>query len=83
MNALESKQYKSFLKALDNFDAKHRAGAKMKMTAPVNLCATYKSVKPILEGILPFLAFLPGVGARIVTAIRALMAALDTFCPTA
>jgi hypothetical protein len=73
---------KSFLKALDNFEAKHvsKKGAK---AAAVDICGTYKLVKPVLAGLLPFLAFIPGVGPRIVAPIKALMAGLDAFCPTA
>jgi hypothetical protein len=71
---------KSFLKALDNFEAKHVSKKGAKAAAP-DVCGTYKLVKPILEGILPFLVFIPGVGARIVPAIKALMAGLDAFCP--
>jgi hypothetical protein len=79
-NTLNSK---AFLKALDDFDA-HQKAPKAMGVAPIpitNVCATYVAVKPILEGILPFLGWLPGVGARIVVAIRALMAGLDIVCP--
>ncbi len=75
MNATDSK---ALLKALDNFDAK----TKTAKGAP-DICGTYKLVKPVLAGILPFLAFLPVVGARIVKAISALMAGLDAYCPNA
>lgn len=78
INTLESK---SFLKALDNFE-KYQKRIKASKT-PVDVCATYKQVKPILQYVLPFLSFIPGVGPRIVAAISALMAGLDAFCPKA
>ncbi len=73
---------KVLLKALDKFEAKQKLKPG-KMSAPVNVCGTYSLVKPILQGVVPFLNFIPGVGPRIATAIRALMTALDAFCPTA
>jgi hypothetical protein len=69
------------MKALDNFEA--RKPLKAARGAALDVCGTYKAVKPILAGILPFLAFIPGVGPRVVGAIKALMAGLDAFCPTA
>ncbi len=50
---------------------------------PVDICSIYKKVKPILTGILPFLALIPKVGKPAAAAIKALMAALDTICPNA
>ena len=76
---MKSSDSKSLFNALDNFEAKQKS---LKAPAP-NVCATYELVKPVLAGILPFLGFIPGIGARIVNAIRALMAALDVFCPKA
>lgn len=78
-NPLETK---AFLKALDNFDAKQKALKGSKAAKP-DVCATYKQVKPILLGITPFLSLIPVVGTRVVTAITALTAALDIYCPTA
>ncbi len=51
--------------------------------ASVDVCGTYKKVKPILQGILPFIALIPGIGKAAAAAITALMLALDSFCPTA
>lgn len=73
---------KSFLLALDNFEKRKLPMKAVKGAAP-DICGTYKLVKPILSGLLPFLAFIPGVGPRVVAAIKALMAGLDAFCPTA
>lgn len=66
----------AFLKALDAFERSN----KTKTRAPVDVCATYTLVKPVLAGILPFLTLIPSVGPRIVAAIKALMAGLDAFC---
>ena len=71
---------KALLKALDKFEAKQKVKGG-KMTAPVDVCATYALVKPILAYTVGFLGFIPGIGPRIATAIRALMSALDVFCP--
>jgi hypothetical protein len=67
---------KKFLKALDDFEKKPKT-----LKGVPDVCATYKQVKPILAGVLPFLGFIPGVGPRIVNAISALMTGLDAFCP--
>lgn len=49
-------------------------------TAGVDICGTYKKVKPILQGILPFISLIPGIGKPAAAAITALMAALDAIC---
>ncbi|GEM_PF-3905075 len=46
-----------------------------------DLCSTYATVRPVFEGVLPFLKAIPGIGPRIGTAIEALVAALDVVCP--
>lgn len=67
----------SFAQALDAFKA-----AKLNPTAEsFDICAVYKTVKPILTGILPFLKLIPGIGQTISEAITLLMAALDKLCP--
>jgi hypothetical protein len=48
---------------------------------PAELCATFRKVKPIIDGIIPFLALIPGYGAAIVAGLTALVAALDKLCP--
>ena len=55
----------------------------MAAAASVDLCGTYKKVKPILEGLLPFLALIPNIGKAVVAALKVLMAALDSHCPIA
>ncbi len=78
MTPLENK---SFLKALDNFEAKSKSLKTGKTAQAPDVCATYRLAKPVLDGILPFLAFLPGIGYRVAAVLRALMAALDVLCP--
>jgi hypothetical protein len=46
-----------------------------------DLCALYKRVKPILEGILPFIELIPIWGKGAAKAIRLLMRGLDVLCP--
>lgn len=65
-----------FMQALDSF---RESGAHV-TAAPVDICGTYKKVKPILQGILPFLKLIPNIGKPAAKAIEALMAALDAFC---
>ena len=66
------------LKALDRFDASRKG-----LAASTDLCGTYAVVKPILIPLMPSLFLIPGVGPRIVKAVRALMAGLDVICPKA
>lgn len=79
----ESKSDTALLKALDEFEAHGRAHSKEAIVGAkhVNICETYKLVKPVLSGILPFLGLIPIIGHRVVPAIQALLAALDVFCP--
>jgi hypothetical protein len=68
---------KQFFEAIDRVDA-------MASTAAVgkeDLCKIYKAVKPILEGILPFIELIPGWGKKAAAAIRLLMKGLDALCP--
>lgn len=64
--------------ALNHFEAEH---GKLTLTAgPIDVCATYKLAKPVLQAILPFLSFIPIIGARVVPVITALMVGLDSYC---
>jgi hypothetical protein len=67
-----------FMQALESF----REGAADVTAAPIDICGTYKKVKPILQGILPFLKLIPNIGKPAAKAIEALMAALNEFCAT-
>jgi hypothetical protein len=66
---------KAFLEALRSVDA--AAAPKTRE----DLCAIYKRVKPVLEGILPFIELIPVWGKAAAKAIRLLMQGLDTLCP--
>jgi subtilisin family serine protease len=68
-----------FMQALSAFE---QPGADV-TAAGVDICGTYKKVRPILKGILPFIALIPSIGKAAAAAITALMAALDAACPTA
>ena len=48
---------------------------------PADFCSLYKSVRPVLQGAVTFLPFLPGVGSSIATAIKLLMKIADQICP--
>ena len=65
-----------FMQALDSF----REGSADVAAAPLDICGTYKKVKPILQGILPFLKFIPNIGKPAAKAIESLMTVLDAFC---
>ncbi len=83
---LASQQDAEFLHALAAFDAPPTDFARMGISVTAapslgDICAIYKKVKPILNGILPFLGLIPVVGAPTAAAIRALMLVLDTLCP--
>lgn len=76
-NEMESDQ--QFMQALESF----RESAAADVTAaPIDICGTYKKVKPILQGILPFLKLIPNIGKPAAKAIEALMTVLDAFCAT-
>lgn len=49
----------------------------------VDFCTTYKKVRPILVGILPFIKLIPVIGPAASKAIEALMAAMDKVCGVA
>lgn len=67
----------AFFDALNEFDRPAQVGA---TAATVDVCGTYKKVKPILQGILPILNAIPNFGHKVASAIQALMAGLDSFC---
>lgn len=73
-------QEQEFLAALDNFGTPQQGAGANVGTTP-DICATYRQVRPILVGILPFIKLIPVFGSRAYTAISALMAVLDTLCP--
>jgi hypothetical protein len=68
-----------FMQALDSFRESSTAAADV-TAAPIDICGTYKKVKPILQGILPFLKLIPNIGKPAAKAIEALMGVLDAFC---
>lgn len=45
-----------------------------------DICAYYKTLKPILTAILPFLEKIPVWGKQVADAIQLLMKSLDGFC---
>ena len=69
-----TQQSTDFFAALQEFEGVGPAAA------PIDLCGTYKKVRPILQGILPILAAIPGFGPKVASAIEALTAALDRLC---
>ena len=75
----EGQADEEFMQALAAF--REEVGADVP-AAPADVCGTYKKVKPVLQGILPFLKFIPNIGKPAAKAIEALMAALDSFCGT-
>lgn len=68
-----------FSRALAQFQTGAEA-APLPGAQAVNVCDTYKKVKPILNGILPFLGLIPVIGSGAATAIKALMLVLDGIC---
>jgi hypothetical protein len=71
-------QDQAFMDAISEFEASGLTAAAA-ATAP-DICAIYKKVKPILNGILPFIKLIPVFGATAAAAITALMAVLDGVC---
>lgn len=67
----------AFLQAIESFKAFQRTPE----AAAVDICGIYKKVKPILNGVLPFLKLIPVIGTTAAAAITALMAVLDQTCP--
>ena len=57
------------------------AAAAAAPAVPADFCSLYKSVRPILQGAVSFLPFLPGLGSSIATAIKLLMKIADPICP--
>lgn len=45
-----------------------------------NICSTYRSVKPVITGVLGFIGAIPGIGGAAATAIRGLLTVLDAVC---
>lgn len=45
-----------------------------------DVCRTYRSVRPIISGVLGFIGAIPGIGGPAVAAVRALMRVLDAVC---
>jgi hypothetical protein len=72
-------QDEAFMNALAEFE---KAPAVAKAVSTTDVCGTYAKVKPILQGILPFIQFIPRIGKPSATAIQALMAGLDSICLT-
>lgn len=70
----------SFMQALAAFEQSGRGDV---TAAAIDVCGIYKKVKPILQGLLPFLILIPNIGKAIAAALTALMTALDSYCPTA
>ena len=67
----------AFMKALAAFEQGEARPAAM---SPVDLCSVYAKVKPVLQGILPFIELIPRIGKPAAAAIKALMAGLDSLC---
>src|SRR5262249_3051542 len=67
-----------FLEALSAFEFPGTAGSRAEA---LDLCTTYRKVKPILEPLIPFLALIPTYGTGIAAGLTVLMAALDKLCP--
>jgi len=44
------------------------------------VCSTYRSVRPVINGMLGFISALPGVGTAAAAAVRSLMTVLDAIC---
>ena len=69
-------QDEQFMRALASFQEPTGGMA----AADVDICETYKKVRPILVAILPFIRLIPVFGSAAAKAIEALMAALDKLC---
>jgi hypothetical protein len=71
-----------FMQALGAFEEQHGATSAAQVAAPqaVNICGIYKTVAPILKGLAPFIAAIPGIGAPAAAAIAALTGVLDAVC---
>ena len=67
-----------FMKAVEDIKANPPAGVGVASTQ--DLCSVYTKIKPILQGILPFLSLIPKIGAQAAAAIKSLMAGLDVLC---
>jgi hypothetical protein len=67
----------AFLQAIQDF----KAAQVTPQGVGTDICPLYQKVRPILEGILPFLKLIPVYGQTIAEALTALMAVLDKLCP--
>jgi hypothetical protein len=70
----------SFMAALAEFE---QPGAGQFGAASIDVCGTYRKVRPILAGLLPFICAIPSIGKAVCAALTALMTALDALCPVA
>jgi hypothetical protein len=68
-------QNDAFMQALAAFEQESAAAV-----PAIDVCGVYKKVRPILQGILPFIGLIPTIGKPAAAAIQALMAGLDSFC---
>jgi len=67
-----------FLKAVDEIRSTPLTLAEAPSTQ--NVCSVYTKIKPILQGIVPFLSLIPKIGAQAAAALKALMTGLDSLC---
>ena len=69
----------AFAQALSGFGASGGSDVAA-APSPAQLCGTYRRVRPILAGLLPFIRLIPQIGASAARAIETLMALLDAVC---
>ena len=69
-----------FLDALDRIEAAiSQPGAETKSA----LCDRYRSIKPLLESLLPWIKRIPVFGPQLASAIGFLLSIADQLCPNA
>ncbi len=68
----------AFVQAIHNFKTAQPSAA----ITGNDLCGIYEKVKPIINGVLPFLKLIPVYGATVAEALTALMTVLDMTCKT-
>lgn len=71
---------KNSLEALDRVDEMLKQ-AKVESKSIPDLCNQYRALKPLLEGALFAIGLIPGIGPKIVAAIKFLMQIADAACP--